>query len=105
MDEVIEIQSKDYWFKVVDMGQQNWALIDLLPSGSCSVFFIGGTSGIFDAILFESAEQASMALKRNGFSKYADDRQAQQFMCPPEPPFHRHIHPNGLIYSSGRYWR
>ena len=30
-DEVIEIQSCDYWFKIVEFLQQNWALIDQTP--------------------------------------------------------------------------
>jgi hypothetical protein len=27
-DETVEIRSRDYWFKIVEFLQQNWALID-----------------------------------------------------------------------------
>ena len=27
-DKVVEIRSRDYWFKIVEFLQQNWALID-----------------------------------------------------------------------------
>ncbi len=30
MEESVEMQSRDYWFKVVEMLQQNWTLIDNL---------------------------------------------------------------------------
>ncbi|PLY15323.1 MAG: hypothetical protein C0631_07620 [Sedimenticola sp.] len=105
MSESVEIQSQDYWFKVVDMGQQNWALIDPLSDGTYRAFFVGDTSGVFDELQFPSKELATAALRRNGFAKYSDDPQAQALIQPPDPPFHRHAHPNGPIYSSGRYWR
>ena len=104
MEESVEIKSRDYWFKVVEMLQQNWALIDSLPDGVCNVFFVGDTSGIFDEIRFDSIDEAYKSLRRNGFAKYSDDKKAQGFIYPPEPPFYRSIHPNGPIYSSGRYW-
>ena len=80
MEESVEIQSRDYWFKVVEMLQQNWALIDSLPDGSFKVLFVGDTSGVFDEIEFCSLEDAVSSLKRNGFSKYIDDPKAQKFM-------------------------
>ncbi len=33
----VEIRSRDYWFKIVDFLQQNWALIDK-TSEACTVF-------------------------------------------------------------------
>ena len=105
MEESVRIQSRDYWFKVVEMLQQNWALIDPLTDGSCKVFFVGDTSGVFDEMGFISVDDAVSSLKRNGFSRYADDSKAQEFIRPPEPPFCRRAHPKGPIYSSGRFWR
>lgn len=107
MSDIIEIESRDYWVKVVGMLEQNWALIETGdgPSASVRVFFVGDTGGIFDEMDFSSSEEATRALRNNGFSRYAEDSRLQSFTVPPPPPFRRSQHPNGPIYSSGRYWR
>ena len=97
--EPVEIQSTGFWFTVIGMLQQNWALIDEL-----TVYFIGDTGGLFDQMEFDSIEGAETALTRNDFGRYADDQKAQQFIKPPKPPFVPRAHPNGVIYSSGRFW-
>jgi hypothetical protein len=33
MSDVVEINCDDFWVKVVEMLQQNWALIEPVPSG------------------------------------------------------------------------
>jgi hypothetical protein len=100
----VEIRSRDYWFKVVEFLQTNWALIDETDEG-VMVWFFGDTSGVFDEMEFPSEDAAIRALKRNGFARYAEDPKAQEFIGKPEPPFYRHPHPNGQIYSSGRFWK
>jgi len=106
----VEIRSRDYWFKIVDFLQQNWALIDETPD-SCVVFFFGDDSGVtddsgvFDKLAFSSTAEAETALCRNGFGRFAEDKEAQGFIAVPQPPFHERAHPNGPIYSSGRFWR
>jgi hypothetical protein len=106
MDKIVEILSREYWFKVVEFLQQNWALIEPSQSGNSYVaYFIGDTSGIFDQIEFSEITEAERQLRINGFSKYEDDEEAKQFIVPPPPPFHRSSHPNGAIYSSGRFWK
>jgi hypothetical protein len=100
----VSIRSRDYWFKVVDMLQQNWALIERSGSG-VTVYFISDTSGVFDEIPFDSAAAAEAALRLNGFRRHADDPESATFLRCPEPPFHRRPHPNGPIYSSGRFWK
>lgn len=100
----IEIKSRDYWFKVVDFLQQNWALIDLAEHGVV-VWFFGDTAGVFDELRFEGEAAAFKALKRNGFKRFADDQEAQKFIAIPEGSFRWRKHPNGPIYSSGRYWK
>ena len=105
MSEQFNFQSTDYWFKIVDFLQQNWAVIESNDSGTCVVYFFGDTSGVFDQLDFNSIEEAEIALTRNGFRKYADDKKAQEFIAKPQPPFHQQPHPNGPIYSSGKYWR
>jgi hypothetical protein len=105
VDKVVEIRSRDYWFKIVEFLQQNWALIDEdLHGDGCAAFFFGDTTGVFDRLPFPSATEAELAL-RNGFNRYEADTKAQEVIAKPEPPFHERAHPNGPIYSSGRYWK
>ena len=72
----VAIVSRDYWFKVVG----------------------------FDQILQQSQTEADERLLRNGFRRYSDDPQAQKMFGAPAAPFRRSEHPNGPIYSSGRFW-
>jgi len=104
MTKEVRIKSRDYWFKIVEFLQQNWALVDPHERGAIT-WFIGDTSGVFDRIVFSSTKEAVGALTRNGFRRFADDQKAQTFLRAPEPPFMRQPHPNGAIYSSGRFWR
>jgi hypothetical protein len=99
----IEIKSRDYWFKVVDFLQQNWALIDPTKDGVV-VWFFGDTAGVFEELYFETEAAAFLALKRDGFKQFADNREAQKFIAIPEGSFRWYGHPNGPIYSSGRFW-
>ena len=102
----VEIRSRDYSFKIVEFLQQNWALIDEDAEGAgCTVFFLGDTSGVFDRLRFASVAEAEVALLRNGFKRYDTDPTAREFIGRPEPPFWESRHPNGPIYSSGRYWK
>ena len=100
----MQIASRDYWFKVVEMLQQNWALIEPAERG-VTVFFLQDASGVFDQLAFTSVQEAEVALQHNGFRRFADEEEAQGFLTPPEPPFHPVKHPNRRIYSSGRFWR
>jgi hypothetical protein len=102
MTVAVPIESRDYWFKIVEFLQQNWALVDSDKRGA-TVWFISDTSGVFDQIMFSSAGEAFLALTRNGFRRFADDEKAQTFLHAPEPPFMRRPHPNGPIYSSGKF--
>lgn len=105
MMQQIVLSSRDYWFKVVGMLQQNWALIESVSADGCRVYFISDTSGVFDELEFTDTTTAEAALRRNGFARFAADEQAQQFLSIPGPPYVRRPHPNGPIYSSGQYWR
>lgn len=100
----VEIRSRDYWFKIVEFLQQNWALIDENLDGS-TVFFFDDASGVFDLLSFPSVAEAEAALRRNGFDRFLEDRQAQEFIALPKPPFQEQTHPSGPIYSSGKFWR
>jgi hypothetical protein len=105
MNEPVTIQSTDFWVKVVEMLQQNWALIEAEAADSVRVYFISDASGVFDEIVFPSAGEARVALGRNGFRHFAGNTDLQSFLRPPSAPFYRSDHPNGPIYSSGRFWR
>lgn len=102
MNEEVPIQNREYWFKVIEMLQQNWALIDSDAAGVV-VYFLSDTSGVFDEMRFPSQASAVSALQTNGFHRLADDFSASSFLRCPVPPFTRRPHPNGPIYSSGRF--
>jgi hypothetical protein len=105
MNEPVTIRSTDFWVKVVEMLQQNWALIEASEEGGADVYFINDAGGVFDEITFPSESDASEALDRNGFKRFATSANLQSFLNPPSAPFRRAAHPNGAIYSSGRFWR
>jgi hypothetical protein len=105
MNEPLAIKSDDFWVKVVEMLQQNWALIVPNAAGGVRAYFISDASNVFDEIVFSSPEDAAHALQRNGFRRYADAVDLHSFLRPPSAPFHRGAHPNGPIYSSGRFWK
>ena len=102
----IEFSNNDYWFKIVGMLQQNWAIIESGNEQSdCVIYFISDDAGVFDQIELGSLSEAKKQLRLNDFKRYTDDNEAQRFISPPPPPFHKTSHPNGLIYSSGKYWK
>ena len=102
----VGIRSRDYWFKIVEFLQQNWALIDEdAAAGTCTVYFLSDTSGVFDRLSFPSVRSAEYELGANGFRRYRLDRKAQSIIRPPDPPFVESVHPLGPIYSSGRFWK
>jgi hypothetical protein len=105
MSNNIEILRDDFWVKVIEMLQQNWALIEPMPSGDVCVYFVDDSSGVFDQLTFSSEKDAAFALKLNGFSRFADDKKLQSFLTPPSGPYYQRPHPNGPIYSSGQYWK
>ena len=70
-----------------------------------AAFFFGDTAGVFDRLRFPSMAEAEIALLRNGFKRYDTDEKAKEFISKPEPPFLEGAHPNGPIYSSGRFWK
>ena len=103
-NESFNIASTDYWFKVIEMLQQNWALITPTDAGCFKVYFISDTSSVFDSLIFMTQFDAEVALARNGFRRYLEDPNAQTFIQPPQSPFCELPHPSGLIYSSGQFW-
>ena len=106
MDEISENfknLNSDYWIKIVGMLEQNWALI-LEKSGSCRVYFMDDCNGVFDWIDFENRHVAEHELLDNDFERYATSA-CKALVGKPMGDFRLRQHPNGRIYSSGRYWR
>ncbi len=90
--EPVSIRSRDYWFKVVEMLQQNWALIEAGSPG-VMVYFVTDASTVFDEMAFDSEADAGAGLRRNGFRRFSEDPHAASFLRCPEPPFRRSPHP------------
>lgn len=102
MNEPVAIQSADYWVKLIEMLQQNWALLEPEKNGAVRVYFILDDSGVFDELAFSSESAAHEQLGRNGFRRFAESD--RHFLLPPSPPFKRTTF-HGPVYSSGRFWR
>jgi hypothetical protein len=47
MTDEVPIESTDHWVKVVEMLQQNWALIEPGPAKRVFVYFVSDASGVF----------------------------------------------------------
>lgn len=109
-DDVVELPREipnskfDWWVKVVEFLQQNWALPVPIERGY-ALLFIGDDARVFDRLDFADESSMLEALQRNGFEEFAKTPELQEFLCPPGPPISTRRHPNGLIYSSGRFWR
>ena len=95
----------DPWVKVVDMLQHNWALIDLEAAGAARVLFFHDGGVVFDEMEFASEGVAAAALQRNGFSRWSESPDLQEFVPLPPAELAWGKHPNGDIYSSGRFWK
>jgi hypothetical protein len=92
------------WVKVVGMLQQNWAMLAFDGDG-VTIRFIDDASGIFDRIHVPEMREAERQLRCNGFAPFDPQDPETGFLRAPEPPFSERSHPNGAIYSSGRFWR
>ena len=85
-----EIQSREWWIKVLGMLQHNWALIEEEADSSAVVYFfhdgeigmacygyskqqLKGRYAIVDSLNFESVQLANDALSRNGFRLHKDE--------------------------------
>lgn len=108
MNEEIKIDNDDYWYKVVGFLQENWALIEK-KNDKYVVYFLMSDyrklTKVFDQIAFETSEEAQKSLLFNGFRLYSKDDEFQKIAGPPVKPFIVGEHPNGKIYSSGRFWK
>ncbi len=105
MSETMPIEGHHFWVKVVDMLQQNWAMIQYDSSDGARVLFISDRSEIFDQLTFRDLAEAETALARNGFQQFANAADLKSFLRAPSPPYREGRHPNGPIYSSGRFWK
>jgi len=102
---MVNVVSRDFWFKPLENHQVNWCLVDddLVASRSVAYFF-HECSGVFDRLAFVTRAQAERALRYNGFERLSE-RTDLDPNAVPEPPYQEDEHRNGPIYSSGRFWR
>ena len=87
---LFEINSREWWIKVLGMLQHNWALIEEGLDGAATVYFfhdgevgmgcygysraqLKGRYAIVDSLDFASVQLAKEALARNGFRLHGDD--------------------------------
>ncbi len=105
MGEPVEILSAQPWVKVVEMLQQNWAFVEPAGEGRVMIYFVNDRGGVFDQIEETSVQAADLALRKNGFKPFSSTPEYRGMMHSPVAPFKRATHPNGPIYSSGRFWR
>ena len=94
--------ARDPWFKVVEMLQQNWAVI-VPRNDHALIVFYDDNCHVFDQITSPSVSAAKGALLRNGFSKFLEDEKAQEFIGLPAGKFKERVSPF-KIYSSGKHW-
>jgi hypothetical protein len=93
-----------WWVKVVEFLQQNWAL-PVSIEGGFALLFVEDNARVFDRIDFQDERKMFEALRRNEFEEFAKTPRFQKFLRAPEFPLSTRKHPNGRIYSSGRFWR
>lgn len=117
-----EIQSKEWWVKVIGMCCHNWALIERGIGEEVTIYFfhdlgrtknllknykhcqLKGRAAIVDSLDYPNFEEAEADLKHNGF---------EEFECKPGP--WDGYEPDGAyydaresedgIYSKGEYWK
>ncbi len=104
--EVMKIKSTDFWVKVVGFLQHNWAIIEEAEKNQFKIFFFDDLARVFDELEYKLLDDATEALNRNGFSLWEEeDDRFKEHIPKPNLPFSSDKHPNGLIYSSGRFWQ
>jgi hypothetical protein len=64
MNQSVAIRSSDFWVKIVEMLQQNWAVIEAEEMDAARVYFVNDVGGVFDEIAFPSERTAVEALAR-----------------------------------------
>jgi hypothetical protein len=84
MDKDREPLVEDFWFKVVDFLQTNWAIVERVKEG-ISVIFIQDASGVFDQLNLIDRHEAERQLRLNGFRHFVEEQRAQEFLKPPSP--------------------
>jgi hypothetical protein len=123
---VFEIASRDWWFKVIGMLKQNWALLEQAPSGTVTAYFFhdeGKTLGsngkkpaspyrwwmlydrvaVVDSIPFPTREVAEAALRRNRFELVRREPGPWSTKVPRGEMWDARRYEGG-VYSQGGYW-
>ena len=93
----------DWYVKLVEMLQQNWAIIKL--GETTQIIFVNDPGDVFDIIEVKDQETAHDKLMQNGFDKFSSPSWKRPLDEILTPPFK--VVDTGerrKIYSSGKYW-
>ena len=93
----------DWYVKLVEMLQQNWAIIKL--GAKTQIIFVNDPGDVFDIIEVKDQETAHDKLMQNGFRKFSSPSWKRPLDEILTPPFK--VVDTGerrKIYSSGEYW-
>lgn len=119
---VFEINSREWWIKVLGMLQHNWALIEESVDGSATVFFfhdcgatnvpcrsykisqLKGRSAIVDSFEFDSLKSACEGLRSNDFIPVADAPSGIDIGMQPQGVFYDARSTEKGLYSKKGYW-
>lgn len=117
---VFEIESKDWWFKVISMCCHNWALIERQGEGATVFFFhdlghtkggvkgyrhaqLMGRSAVVDSLEFSTLDQALLELDLNGFKRLEEHPGPWDGMEPAGHFFDARGSEKGVYSRSGRW--
>jgi len=119
---LIEIKSRDWWFKVTGMLCQNWALIELHEDNAATVFFfydqgitensvpnfnyalLEGRCAVIDSLEFDSVDEAVYGLDRNSFSRL-EEKPGPWDGSEPIGNFYDARASEHGIYSRAEFWK
>jgi len=81
---VVEITSSDYWFKILGMLQQVWALVEPCKDGPGVLLYrICDDSSVIDARWYETEEVADDYLRLEGWDRFDEEQDVWSFLSPP----------------------
>ncbi len=94
-------RATDFWFKQVEFGQFNWALIEEVEE-EYVLYFFDVSKGVFDVLTYRTEIVMKKELQLNGFERY--EREAVH-VDEPSGDFYVSDQADLELYSSGKFWK